>query len=137
MSGLARLGRRSLLRVLALGAPGLLLFGREPDAAERALELAASQLVPDRRSAEVIGVAYLRAEPEEAQRARRGSLCCEGLGGCGGLSRALPRAEAPDELVDAFRARIRRDFRDGDVVWVRGFLLARSEARLCAWIALG
>lgn len=119
-----QLCRRALLRTLAVGLPGLLLGLAPEPASARRLRSAAEALLPDGRSAEVIAVAFLRAHPREARRARR-------------LPTSLAASGSHDEVVAALRARVRRDFREGDVVWVRGWMLSRTEARLCAFVSLG
>ena len=94
-----------LARRTLLRAIGWISFGLVTGSVGRA----APPTVPA-DAARVVGRAYLDAYPEERARLRGLRL---------DTRRALAR-------------RIRRDFERGDVVWVRGFLLARSEARHCA-----
>ena len=67
-----------------------------------------------------IGEAYMSVEPTEAD--------------LGALLAALP---APDgDVVAAARAMIKADFSTGNVVSIDGWVLARSEARAAAVLAL-
>lgn len=99
---------------LALGAVAARLPGRA--SAGRAL----SRLPRDRRAARALGRAYLAEHPEEA-----------------GRLRALLARNATPLGAGELRARIRRDFEEVRLVRVRGWLLSRTEARLCALVALG
>jgi hypothetical protein len=83
-------------------------------------------LLADRRSAEAVGLAYLRTI-DHADLSRED------------LMQGLPAefsAMAPAERQQAIGARIRRDFAEGVVVTVDGWMLSRTEARLCALAAL-
>ncbi len=83
------------------------------------LEALAAALLPDRASAVVIAEAW-RVEAPVAERDP------------GTVAQSLREALAPaSPSVEALRERIRRDFRDEDVVRVRGWTLSRTEARLC------
>jgi hypothetical protein len=79
----------------------------------------------DRDAAAAVGRAYLDACPEEADPGRL---------------EALLTGELREGSLDSVRRRLanrrRGDFARGDVVVVRGWVLARSEARLCALISL-
>jgi hypothetical protein len=83
-------------------------------------------------SAAAIGRTYLRQYPAEAAPQRLASEIARDLDclGC-----RLPRAEEA-HLRSAVRERIRRDFAEGVVVNVDGWVLSRTEARLCAIAAL-
>lgn len=133
MSHSPGISRRALLRALALGVPGALLPGRArasllPDSSgedtRRALWAALTELVPERNSARQIGRAYLRAYADDTDADGLARLLVGGAGGTG------------EDLPGRLRRRIRRDFREADVVWVRGWLLSRTEARLCAFALL-
>jgi len=70
-------------------------------------------------SARVLGQAYLRISPAEAD------------------AQTLIRLLGGDPVTrEALRARIARDIDDGDLVNVAGCFMARTEARLCALAAL-
>jgi hypothetical protein len=111
------LDRRSFLALAALalaalGAPGRALGLGRPSGPPRL----------DRRAARALARAYLDVAPEDADRARlRAALAAR-------LGEGFARADA-----GAIAAAIRGDFATGDVVVVRGWLLARTECRLCAW----
>ena len=93
---------------------GLLRFYADPTAAAR------------------VGAAYLKVVPEENDR----NVLLERLAG--------PRLDEWERLAredeaalgDALRAQVREDFRGGRVIRLHGWLLARTEARLCALAAL-
>jgi hypothetical protein len=113
------LDRRSFLALAALalaalGAPGRALgLGRRSGPGN-----------VDPRSARAVARAYLAAAPEDADRARlRAALAAR-------LGEDFARADAR-----AIAAAIRGDFAAGDVVVVQGWLLARTECRVCAWVA--
>lgn len=70
-------------------------------------------------SARVLGQAYLQKSPNEADTQT--------------LIRLLGDGPVTRETL---RARIARDIEDGDLVNVAGCFMARTEARLCALVAL-
>ena len=119
--------RRSLAVVLGagLGAAVLPLGWLRP--ARRARLMA--HPFRDDRAARVVGRRYLAVNPGEASRPVL-------------LDRLGPLAPAPDRPVEprVWRHRLivarTADFAAGDTVLVDGWLLARSEARLCALVAL-
>lgn len=115
----------ALLANLPLRAGALLQA--EPDALQR---LAGTFHHPD--SAAAIGRTYLRQYPAEAEVRHLASEIERDLDclGC-----RLPRADEAS-LRDAVRERVRRDFAEGVVVSVDGWVLSRTEARLCAIAAL-
>jgi hypothetical protein len=85
-------------------------------------------LMRHRASARVLGRAYLAEAGEEASPAL---LACRIGAACGldaSALAALPEPALRRALADA----VRRDFAQGDTVMVRGWVLARSEARLYA-----
>jgi hypothetical protein len=82
-------------------------------------------LVTHRGAAVALGRSYLEANPTEAHRAD--------------LVRNLVGARVPASTSRASRevaSRIRADYRAGRTVVVEGWVLSRTEARLCALIAL-
>lgn len=101
-----QLARRRLLQGLAWVLPGWAL-GLPLAAAGRRAEALGE--IPA-NSLEAVGRAYLAAHPEE---------------------RTIV-AVMPHSSIQRLSRRARSDFGAGDVVWVRGFLLARCEARACA-----
>lgn len=80
-------------------------------------------LLPHPESAAVIGREYLRVTPDEADRDR---LC----------AMLWPADALPGSLGEALARRQRADFAEGRTVRLRGWILARTEARLCALAAL-
>lgn len=79
------------------------------------------EIFRDPEAARSIGRRYLAAYPHEAANVRR--LAAE-------LEAERPRG--PEGLRRALADRRQRDFRDGSVVVVAGWVLARTEARACA-----
>jgi hypothetical protein len=83
-------------------------------------------------SAAIVGQAYLRTASAETDERRLVALVCEALpGGRAGAALSTTR-----QLHDHVRDAQRRDFAQGRVVRVDGWILARTEARLCALAAL-
>jgi hypothetical protein len=129
------LARRKLLQHLVLAA----LLGALPASLRRAgagarAEALAARLtgcLSDAGGAYRLGAAYLVVAPEEADRAR---LALHIAGGAA-RARALARRDTPD-LRRWLRGRQRRDFAAGRTVEVAGWVLSRTEARLCALVAL-
>jgi hypothetical protein len=128
------LGRRGFLKSAlamagALGTPEAPLWeGRgHPDPGTRL-----SRLIGARESARAIGTAYLKVTPGEQA--------------SGALSDALTRnladgREALSALDDAalrlaLSIQVRRDFETSDVIELEGWVLSRTEARLCALVAI-
>lgn len=111
-----------------IAAGGLLALGRVAAARaeidlEQWLRAAPAQGLGDRAALRRLGALYLQDQPAEADRRRLAAL----------LGAARARAgDVPRVLVE----RIARDWREHDVAWVDGWLLARTEARLCALLAL-
>jgi hypothetical protein len=120
------IGRRQLLQGGLLAPLAFAGAGLAPRraAASPAVRLVAVFREPE--SARVIGRAYLRQAPEEADSARLVALIHPG--DCSSLGDA--------ELRRAVIARQRADFGSGRTVLLDGWLLSRTEARLCALAAL-
>jgi hypothetical protein len=86
----------------------------------------------DGEGARAVGREYLRAFPAEAS---RGVLAARVVEQLPGGSRAL--ASAPDDRLRELLLRATAaDFKDLRTVELRGWVLARTEARLCALAAL-
>jgi len=83
-------------------------------------------LVTHRGAAVALGRSYLEGNPTEAHRA---DLVRNLVGG--GVPASTSRASR--EVA----SRIRADYRSGRTVVIEGWVLSRTEARLCALIALG
>ena len=120
------LGRRAFLRAIAWGAL-LPLTGAAGARGEEssAFEAALLALLSDPSGAARIGRVYLAGQPEEARRELLARRLCDALG------------EGPRSTLRERMARCaRRDFTRGDTVQLSGWLVSRSEARLCALAAL-
>lgn len=123
-----RLTRRGFLASLAVGIAGAAL-GLRLYWTERRTPAGAEQLVrllPHADSAARLGQRYLDDTPQEADATRLIALI--------GTVPAVGESDAA--LRARLQARIRQDFIDGDTVAVDGWLLSRTEARLCALVHL-
>jgi hypothetical protein len=124
--------RRFVLSCLAgaSGLPLLLRSGPGFAALENHERLAATLrcLVDDPRRARALGERYRAQFPEEAPAGVLTSLIGASLGLSGCSAAPVPR----DALRALMDARVRAEFGAGDVVRVGGWVLARTEARLCA-----
>ena len=118
-----RLHRRDLL--LALG--GLALGGAlAPSGAGAPVDVDSRGLagrLRDPEAARALGLAYLSEHPGERDPGFLHAVTLKGAG-------EGPRA------VRWLRARCRDDFSRGDTVRIDGWVLARTECRLCALVAL-
>jgi hypothetical protein len=123
--------RPSLPRRWFLGMAALFaVFGRNAGhvfaaSAPRPVEIGPDliRLLPGIGDAAVVGREYLAAHPAEAD-------------GADLLRYFRSLAGDPAALRAVIGARLRQDFADGETVRVRGWVLARTEARLCALCAL-
>jgi hypothetical protein len=86
-------------------------------------------LFADPRSAEAIGLAYLRAQPEP-----RPTLAALRNAVIAALQNDRYGRQRP--LEARFRVRVRQDFERARVVTVDGWTLSRLEAQSCAVVAL-
>jgi hypothetical protein len=64
----------------------------------------------------------------------RESLRLGGTYAAGVGASAAPLAIPEDRPVDWLQARIAQDFREGRTLFVGGWVVAETEARLCAWL---
>lgn len=83
-------------------------------------------------SAAVVGRAYLRAAPGEKDLDALVRRVAAALGVTPDEIRRTDRRE----LAARFRSRQRSDFAEGNIVYVRQWMLSRTEARLAALVAL-
>jgi hypothetical protein len=124
--------RRRFLRVsgslAALAAAGVAVGPRSPVNASARL----ASLVPSRESARAVGREYLAARTD---RPGADLLVAELRRGVPSLDR-LVASGSDGELRAATDAAVRRDFAIEDVVHVRGWILSKTEARLCGLTAL-
>lgn len=114
--------RNAMARLTALAS--LLLPAGAAQARTPAARYVAA--LSDRASARRIGRAYLAAYPAEADAPR---LTAQ-------LAQALGAARGRRDLRLALRRAVRDDMRHGRSVLVDGWVLARTEARLCALASL-
>jgi hypothetical protein len=90
------------------------------------------RLLRQRDSARAIGAAYLRSLPHPITADVLGDAIARGLPGGPAL---LATARDP-ELRALLAERSSVDFGEGRTVWLHGWLLSETEARLCALAAL-
>jgi hypothetical protein len=125
-------GRRRMLAILAascawFGVPGLRVLSGSGAADAAPLSPTLAGLFTDRCSAEAVGAAYLRSVDDAEARPEWLVRSILGDG---------PATMDQAELKRVIGTRIRRDFTENAVVMVDGWMLSRTEARLCALIAL-
>lgn len=89
-------------------------------------------LVSDRRGVRRIGFAYLRDHPLEADTDRLVSGLFPDPWACRLVKQNHSR---PDELRRYLKRRIREDFEAGATVNLEGWILSRTECRVCALVA--
>jgi hypothetical protein len=85
-----------------------------------------------KESAKVIGQAYLRNVPEEAEVSQLAAGICS-------FQTERPTAfttAAPEQCRALLLQQQRQDFAHGRVVKVEGWILSQTEARLCALVTL-
>lgn len=118
------LGRRTFLVVAAAAAIGRPAFAWPGPAPEAAPGIDPGFAFRRPGSAIAIGRRYLKRYPDDtASRALASDLRRVGAGD-------------PEAARRALRARVRQDFARGDTVMIEGWVLARSECRACAALAL-
>lgn len=134
MSAHSRMDRRSVLlgalaAALALGLAPLRpwrvlieTLPREPLASRL------TGLLGDLDSARVVGRAYVRATSAEATSQALVDAIAAGVPG----GRDVIRATSPADLRRLILARVRQDFVDDDVVTLDGWIVSKTEGRLCA-----
>lgn len=134
-----RINRRQLLRMLAGYVSAVGLASRSdaadryqsqalmPDAREDLIEI-----FPRRESAVLIGREYLRLAPQEAHAKRLLDLI-----GSPGPPWAMPSSgRIQPAMAQWLYEKQRGDFTQGRTVLIQGWMLSRTEARLCALISL-
>jgi hypothetical protein len=93
--------------------------------------LAALLRRPD--SARIIGQAFLRVSSERTTTALVSGIVASLPGGPRAIADSADEADVRELLVE----RIRRDFAEEVVVELDGWIVSRTEARLCGIVALG
>jgi hypothetical protein len=86
----------------------------------------------DKHSAKIVGAEYLRSVPSEAKAKLLIDLICS----CDGGQHAEFTQADKRKLLELLRVRQRQDFEHGRVVNVRGWILSKTECRVCALAAL-
>jgi hypothetical protein len=119
-------GRRSFLRGSMLGTAVLVLAVQIKTSRLSAKTI---QLVPPGYEAMIaIGLAYLDQVPDEADVARLRHLLA--------LTTELSAMSLPAPERDRLAMQQLEDFRTGQTVQIQGWILSRTEVRLCALAAL-
>jgi hypothetical protein len=120
-------------RLFLIGAGGVMAAGvgaeRAAAWARRRPVVAWAADVSEAASTRNLGVEYLTRYPDEAD---RGIL----LGHLGGLVPLAALLGGDDRAVAGFNDRLRLDFAEGDIIRMGGWLLSRTELRLCALVAI-
>jgi len=125
------LDRRALLK-MGLAASGVLGVGAtwwHHASMENRLVLRLAGWVARSEDVTTIGQAYLERQPEEAHRDTLTRLLARDLS-------LFPYGVSDDELRQRSRAKIASDFADANTLTVQGWILSRTELRLCALAAL-
>jgi hypothetical protein len=110
------------------GLPLLAPAGFGSDTSVDATTARLRALLADAQRAHTFGRGYRAQFPAEVQPAVLTGLLCSSLGLDGEAIAALDH----DALLSTLDARVRQEFSRGDTVQVSGWILARSEGRLCA-----
>ena len=123
--------RRALLK-MALAAGGVFGVGAswwQHASMQNRLVLRLAGWVAASEDVTTIGRAYLAGQPEEAHRDTLTRLLARDLS-------LFPYGVSDDELRQRSRAKISGDFADADTLTVQGWILSRTELRLCALASL-
>ncbi len=123
--------RRALLK-MGLAAGGIFGVGGSwwhHASMENRLVLRLAGWVATSEDVATIGQAYLAGQPEEAHRDTLTRLLARDLS-------LFAYGVSDDELRQRSRARIASDFSDANTLAVQGWILSRTELRLCALAAL-
>lgn len=86
----------------------------------------------DKKGAKIVGLAYLRSVPSEAQVDLLVNCICS----FNGAQRAELAQADEEKLKELLLLRQRNDFEHERVVNIRGWILSQTECRLCALAAL-
>lgn len=131
-----RISRRAFLAAAALAAAGsggvaYRLLSEDDFDPELEQTVAVARLFDELEPARRVGRAYLTDHPGEADERTLVRL----LVATSGWDRASEAS--PTRLGELARSALTRDFERGKTVAVDGWILSRTEARLCALVALG
>lgn len=136
-SGPRAVARRTVLRVLIAAGP--LVFGflprlgwtkAMPSGKQDVLATASLNMLSDGEAARAVGRAYLAEYPSEGRQSILAGL--QGLTTMAGVARGATRRAV---LLAELQRAGRRDFAAGNIVEVDGWILSRTEARICALAA--
>lgn len=121
--------RRAFLASLAAmgGGAGVLLVLRSVEKGKDNVVLQLDQVLTVKRSARWVGLAYLEEVPSERDVQNLSELV---------FSEIKWETLLRSDIREVIRRQVRRDFRNDNLVRIRGWLLSRTEARLCALSAL-
>jgi hypothetical protein len=127
------LDRRGTLIAAGVVVAGLAAYGAAGGigAVKRCSKFAATSEVAA-QSAKRIGLAYLHIHPEEASEVR----LMTAVANLSILTRALNAAPDMASVFCILDDVVRADFAAGEIVKCDGWILAKSEARLCALLTL-
>ena len=113
-----------------LGAPLVEAQIESRELAPLDISIRLAAVLEDRESAAYVGAAYLRKFPSEASVASLSELLEQRLG------RKVRAAGCTEPLQAVVAQQCRTDFDDENFVIVDGWMLAHTEAQICALIAL-
>ena len=128
--------RRFILRMIAAGAGTIGLMGFRPalsvtqDSAAKARKL--TSIINDYDSARDLGIEYLRIIPDEANINTLVNL----LSSTHHLIPLDIEMTKPIDLRNAISRQLQFDFKSNEVINLHGWILSRTEVRLCALSAL-
>jgi hypothetical protein len=134
MSGHSTMDRRSVLLGALAAALALALAPLRPwrvlveTLPRETLASRLTGLLSDLESAHVVGRAYVRDMSAESTSRRLVDAIAAGVPG----GRNVLRAASNADLRKLILARIRQDFVDGDIVTLDGWIVSKTEGRLCA-----
>lgn len=124
--------RRRLVTTLACCAGLPLAVRAHPISASDGIMVPTTEqlraLVADPGGARVIGRCYRQQFPLE----RQARVLTELIGTALTQAGSGPPVAGPDNWLSRLDARVRTEFGAGDIVRINGWVLARTEARLCA-----
>jgi len=124
------MNRREFLVSLASGGAGFALVISQTGCWNgESLHLELTDFLTDAPSARLIGQVYLQLEPDERDVERLVELVFPGLRSAHGLP-------GRDEVLAHFLASVRSDFEELRIVRIGGWLLSRTESRLCGLTTL-
>jgi hypothetical protein len=130
------MNRRDFTRITALSIPGIaLLFQGCKNSSgtfEEALSLPRTLYkFIDPKEIHEIGKAYLALSPQEADKIKLTGLLLNGRN-----DKAKQMNPSPDQAIEMIEANIHEDFRQDRTSIIKGWILATTEARQCAFYTI-